>query len=104
MIHSNKQNLYLIGKTFSKYGKVIGTSRSDYTDIAKEMGATYIPLSDPEAFLAQNVDVIVFAVSIMSLNRPFVTLSRTWKRTWNDDVAWRVVVVVAMDNKSCTGH
>jgi arogenate dehydrogenase (NADP+), plant len=54
------------GKTFSKYGKVIGTSRSDYTDIANEMGATYIPLSDPDAFLAQNLDVIVFAVSIMS--------------------------------------
>jgi arogenate dehydrogenase (NADP+), plant len=45
---------------------VVGTSRSDYTDIANEMGATYIPLSDPDAFLAQNLDVIVFAVSIMS--------------------------------------
>jgi hypothetical protein len=55
-----------IGKAFSKYGKVVGTSRSDYTDIANKMGATYIPLSDPDAFLAQNLDVIVFAVSIMS--------------------------------------
>ena len=55
-----------IGKSFSKYGRVVGTSRSDYTEIAESMGATYIPLSDPEAFLAQGLDVIVFAVSIMS--------------------------------------
>lgn len=55
-----------IARTFSKHGRVVATSRSDYTDLANGMGVTYIPLSDPEAFLDQNLDVIVLATSIVS--------------------------------------
>jgi hypothetical protein len=56
-----------IGKSFAKYGNVIGTSRSDYTEIAQEMGAKYIPLSNLEAFtMEDDLDVIVIAVSIVS--------------------------------------
>jgi prephenate dehydrogenase len=55
-----------IAKTFSKHGKIVVTSRSDYTEIADEMGATYIPLDDPDAFLEKDLDVIIFAVSILS--------------------------------------
>lgn len=55
-----------ICQTFAKYGRVVVTSRSDYTDIAQNMGVTYVPLSDPASFLQQNLDVIVVAVSIMS--------------------------------------
>ncbi len=56
-----------IGKSFTKYANVIGTSRSDYTKIASDMGAKYIPLSDLESFVMEDdLDVIVVAVSIVS--------------------------------------
>ncbi|KAL7524791.1 hypothetical protein ACHAXR_000714, partial [Thalassiosira sp. AJA248-18] len=56
-----------MGKQFTKYGNVIGTSRSDYTKIASDMGAKYIPLSDLESFVMEDdLDVIVVAVSIVS--------------------------------------
>ncbi|KAL9188581.1 hypothetical protein ACHAXT_006959 [Thalassiosira profunda] len=56
-----------IGKSFTKYGNVVGTSRSDYTTVAAEMGAKYIPLSDLESFVMEDdLDVIVIAVSILS--------------------------------------
>jgi arogenate dehydrogenase (NADP+), plant len=55
-----------IARTFSKYGNVVVTSRSDYTNIAHAMGVTYVPLSDPASFLNHNLDVIVVAVSILS--------------------------------------
>lgn len=56
-----------IGKHFTDYANVIGTSRSDYTQIAHDMGAKYIPLSDLESFvMEEDLDVIVVAVSIVS--------------------------------------
>jgi hypothetical protein len=55
-----------IARSFAKYGRVVVTSRSDYTEIANGMGVTYVPLSDPRAFLAEGLDVIVFCVSILS--------------------------------------
>ena len=53
-----------IARTFQKYGRVIVTSRTDYTALASSMGITY--LSDPADFVAQKLDVIVVAVSIVS--------------------------------------
>eukprot|EP00815_Leptocylindrus_aporus_P006166 CAMPEP_0116050134 /NCGR_PEP_ID=MMETSP0322-20121206/200_1 /TAXON_ID=163516 /ORGANISM="Leptocylindrus danicus var. apora, Strain B651" /LENGTH=431 /DNA_ID=CAMNT_0003532627 /DNA_START=151 /DNA_END=1446 /DNA_ORIENTATION=- len=53
-----------IAKSFIKYGNVVGTSRSDYSKIASEMGV----------FLACDLDVIVLAVSIVS----FEDTVRTW--------------------------
>lgn len=55
-----------IARTFGKYGRVVVTSRTDYSEIAAGMGVTYVPLDDPDAFLAEKLDVIVFAVSILS--------------------------------------
>lgn len=55
-----------IASTFSEHGKVVATSRSDYTELARGMGVEYVPLSDPQAFLDQNLDVIVLATSIVS--------------------------------------
>ena len=56
-----------IAKAFAKYSnRVVVTSRSDYTEIANELGVKYIPLDDPEAFVQEDLDVIVFAVSIIS--------------------------------------
>ena len=55
-----------IAQTFQKYGRVVVTSRTDYTSMASQMGVTYIPLSNPEDFVAQQLDVIVIAVSIVS--------------------------------------
>ena len=46
---------------------MVGTSRSDYTRVASEMGAKYIPLSNLEQFVMEDdMDVIVIAVSIVS--------------------------------------
>ncbi len=54
-----------MAKSFTKYGRVVGTSRTDYTDIASEMGVKYVP--DLESFvLDENLDVIVLATSIVS--------------------------------------
>jgi arogenate dehydrogenase (NADP+) len=55
-----------IARTFSKYGRVVVTSRSDYTEIARGMGVKYVSLADPDAFLGEGLDVIVFATSILS--------------------------------------
>ena len=55
-----------ISRTFSKHGKIVVTSRSDYSDVANAMGAKYIPLSEPDQFLAQDLDVIICATSILS--------------------------------------
>ena len=55
-----------IARTFAQHGKVVATSRSDYTDLANGMGVKYIPLSNPKEFLNQNLDVIVLATSIVS--------------------------------------
>ena len=55
-----------IARTFSNYGNVVVTSRSDYTEVAEAMGVTYVPLSDPKAFFEHNLDVLVLAVSILS--------------------------------------
>jgi arogenate dehydrogenase (NADP+) len=63
-----------IARTFSKHGTIVVTSRSDYTDIANTMGATYVPLSDPEAFLEHDLDVIIFAVSILSFESTILKL------------------------------
>ena len=45
-----------IARTFSKHGKVVATSRSDYTELASGMGVDYIPLSDIDAFLESKLD------------------------------------------------
>lgn len=56
-----------IARGFSKHSNVVGTSRSDYTQIASDMGAKYFPLSDLESFVMEDeLDVIVIAVSIVS--------------------------------------
>jgi prephenate dehydrogenase len=55
-----------IARTFAKHGSVVVTSRSDYTDVAEAMGVKYVPLDDPESFLAQDLDVVILATSIVS--------------------------------------
>lgn len=55
-----------IARTFAKYGRVVVTSRSDYSDVAARLGVTYVPLDTPDAFLQEGLDVVVFAVSILS--------------------------------------
>jgi arogenate dehydrogenase (NADP+) len=55
-----------IARTFAKYGRVVVTSRSDYSEIARGMGVQYFPLSDTDSFLGEGLDVIVFATSILS--------------------------------------
>lgn len=55
-----------IAETFTKHGKVVATSRSDYTELASGMNVKYITLNDIESFLDENLDVIVLATSIVS--------------------------------------
>lgn len=59
-----------IARTFARHAcRVVATSRSDYTDVAEGMGASYVPLSDPTSFVGEDLDVIVLAVSILSFER-----------------------------------
>ena len=59
-----------IAKSFTKYGNVVGVSRSDYTSLAEEMGAKYIPMNEMERFVVdEDLDVIVLAVSIVSFEK-----------------------------------
>jgi len=64
-----------IAKTFAKHGQVVATSRSDYTDVANAMGVKYVPLHDIQAFLNENLDVIVLATSIVSFEQTVRSLA-----------------------------
>lgn len=64
-----------IAETFQKYGRIFVTSRSDYTEIAAEMGVKYVPLSNPSEFLDEDLDVIVVAVSILSFEKTISDLA-----------------------------
>lgn len=64
-----------MARTFVKHGRVVVTSRTDYSDIAEGMGVTYIPLSNPMAFLKENLDVVIMATSIMSFQDTLTTLA-----------------------------
>lgn len=56
-----------IAKSFAKHGRVIASSRGDYTHISDEIGVKFIPLSDLESLVVEeDLDVIVLAVSIVS--------------------------------------
>lgn len=63
-----------IARSFQKYARVVVTSRSDYTTIANEMGVKYLPLSNKDAFLQEDLDVIVVATSIMSFESTIQSL------------------------------
>lgn len=64
-----------IGKTFAKHGTVFGTSRSDYTDVANQMGVTYVPWGDKLSLLEKDLDVLVFGVSILSFRSTLETFA-----------------------------
>jgi len=64
-----------MARTFVKHGRVVVTSRSDYSDIAQGMGVTYIPLSNPTAFLKENLDVVIMATSIVSFQDTLTTFA-----------------------------
>ena len=56
-----------MAKSFTNHGRVIGSSRGDYTHIANEIGAKFIPFSDMESLIVdEDLDVIVLSVSIVS--------------------------------------
>ena len=57
---------YFIARNFYHHGEVIVTSRYDYTDIYNDMGVKYTSLSNPKSFLNGVLNVIIFAVSILS--------------------------------------
>lgn len=69
-----------IARTFAKHGRVVVTSRSDYTDVADAMGAKYVPLNDPTSFLQEELDVVILATSIVSFESTVGTLVPTLKR------------------------
>jgi len=73
--HPRPQTLAIIGfgnfgqflaKTFVRQGhRVIGQSRSDYSTVAKELGAEYFNTADE--VLDQNPEVVILCTSITSL-------------------------------------
>ena len=55
-----------IAQTFAKHGRVVVTSRTDYSDIATGMGVTFVPLQSSNDFFNHDLDVLIVAVSILS--------------------------------------
>jgi len=55
-----------LARTLTKYHDVIGTSRSDYSAVAREIGCEFAPMFDTEAFYGSRLDVIIFCMSILS--------------------------------------
>jgi arogenate dehydrogenase (NADP+) len=48
-----------MAKSFAKHGRVIGSSRGDYTHIADEIGVKFIPFSDMESLIVdEDLDVV----------------------------------------------
>lgn len=62
-----------IAKTFTKYSKVIGYSRTDYSTIANKYNIDFY--TQLEDFLAQDIDIIVISVSIISFEKVLQQLS-----------------------------
>ena len=54
-----------IARTFSQRGRVIVTSRSDYTDFSNDMGVKYTSLSYPSSSLDKGLDVVLFGISLL---------------------------------------
>lgn len=56
-----------LGKKFALYGhRVIGTSRGDYSEVARKIGCEYIQ-NDVHRFMDERPDVVILCTSIMSL-------------------------------------
>ena len=56
-----------IGEEMVKYGfEVYATSRTDYTDLAKDIGIYFLK---KESFLLQNLDIVILATSILSFEK-----------------------------------
>ena len=64
-----------MARTFVKHGRVVVSSRTDYSDIAEGMGVTYVPLSNPTAFFKENLDVVIMATSIVSFEETLTTFA-----------------------------
>jgi arogenate dehydrogenase (NADP+) len=69
-----------IARTFAKHGKIVVTSRSDYSAVASGMGVTYIPLDQPDEFLNQGLDVVIVATSILSFESTILKLASPLQR------------------------
>jgi len=54
---------------------VVVASRSDYSEIAAEMGLKYYSLHDPAAFFEAPLDVVLFSVSIVSFEKTLTVLA-----------------------------
>ena len=86
-----------IAKTFSKHGRVVVTSRTDYSDIANGMGVTYVPLDSPNDFLNHNLDVLIVAVSILSFESTVKQLVQPLKNyVWKSNKGPLVVDVLSV--------
>ena len=65
-----------LAKTFVINNDVVAASRSDHSARAFELGASaYVSLSDPAALFAQQLDVLLISVSIVSFERTLAALT-----------------------------
>lgn len=79
---------------------MIGTSRADYTEIAEEMNAKFMPLSELETFVVEeDLDVVVLAVSIVSFEdtvKDLVPLLKKRMEVKGDDSSPLIVDVLSV--------
>ena len=64
-----------LAKKFVERGHaVIATSRSDYSQVAKEMGVTFFPGNDARSVLGANVNCLIISTSILSFESVIAAL------------------------------
>ena len=68
-----------------KYGfQVYATSRSDYSELSKDIGITFLKHED---FLRLNLDIIVLSTSILSFEKVFLSFpEKFWEKKLVVDV------------------
>ncbi len=74
-----------IGEHMVKYGfQVYATSRSDYSELSKDIGITFLKHED---FLRLNLDIIVLSTSILSFEKVFLSFpEKFWEKKLVVDV------------------
>jgi aspartate/methionine/tyrosine aminotransferase/prephenate dehydratase/prephenate dehydrogenase len=65
-----------LSKYLSEFHNIVATSRSDYTEIAKDMNITFI--QEINEFIKNDFDIIIFCVSIMSFEKVIKSIPNTF--------------------------
>mmetsp|Transcript_20380 Transcript_20380/g.58178 ORF Transcript_20380/g.58178 Transcript_20380/m.58178 type:complete len:783 (+) Transcript_20380:159-2507(+) len=75
-----------LAKTFARKHPVVGTSRSDQSEMARSLGVAYVPGMDFAKMIAEGVNVFVICTSILSFESVMKRFSRCVAE-WKEDTS-----------------